>query len=78
MTGDTLMLRQIHPNFIQNGRVTSQAFRPTPKDESRLSVDNGDMITPEACWKRFTAQRNTPLLASWLFLIASVRTATYE
>ena len=56
MTGETLMLRQIHPHFIQNGKVTSQAFRPTPKDESQLSVDNGDMVQPEASWKRFAAE----------------------
>ncbi len=56
MNGETLLLRQIHPNFVQNGRVTSQAFRPSPKDESQLSVDNGNMVTPEASWKRFSAQ----------------------
>ena len=56
MTPDTLLLRQIHPAFVQNGRVTSQAFRPTPKDESQLSVDNGDLVTPQFSWARFTAQ----------------------
>lgn len=55
MTPDTLLLRQIHPNFVQDGRVTSQAFRPTPKDEFHLSVDNGDRLTAEAAWRRFTA-----------------------
>ena len=58
MTGETLLLRQIHPSFVQNGRVTSQAFRPTPKDENQLSVDNGDLISPEASWMRFSAQRD--------------------
>lgn len=58
MTGETLLLRQIHPSFVQNGKPSSQAFRPTPKDESRLSVDNGDMITPEASWKRFSERPN--------------------
>ena len=53
MTDETLLLRQIHPSFVQNGRVTSQAFRPTPKDQLQLSVDNGDRIAPEAAWKRF-------------------------
>lgn len=52
----TLLLRQIHPTFHQNGRVTSQAFRPTPKDENQLSVDNGDLISPEDSWNRFSAQ----------------------
>ena len=55
MTPDTLLLRQIHPGFIQGGRVTSQAFRPTPKDEFLLSVDNGDRVSAEASWQRFIA-----------------------
>lgn len=53
MTEATLLLRQIHPTFIQYGRVTSQAFRPTPKDEDQLSVDNGDMITAEEACRAF-------------------------
>lgn len=53
MNHDTLLLRQIHPSFVQDGRVTSQAFRPTPKDEHRLSVDNGDRVTAGAAWQRF-------------------------
>ena len=55
MTPDTLLLRQIHPAFVQAGRVTSQAFRPTPKDQSLLSVDNGSRISAAAAWQRFTA-----------------------
>lgn len=55
MTPDTLLLRQIHPSFIQDGRVTSQAFRPTPKDEFLLSVDDGDRVSAEASWQRFIA-----------------------
>lgn len=53
MTPDTLLLRQIHPSFVQDGRVTSQAFRPTPKDEFLLSVDDGDRVSAEASWQRF-------------------------
>ena len=58
MTPQTILLRQIHPTFIQAERVTSQAFRPTPKDESRLSVDDGDRISAEAAWQRFSHQPN--------------------
>ncbi|WP_447829512.1 hypothetical protein [Aeromonas salmonicida] len=54
MTPETLLLRQVHPSFIQDGRVTSQVFRPTPKDEQQLSVDNGDAVTPRDSWQRFT------------------------
>lgn len=50
----TLLLRQIHPSFIQEGRPTSQAFRPTPKDEKKLSVYDGDQIAPEPSWAHYT------------------------
>jgi len=54
MKDQTLLLRQIHPNFLQNGRVSSQAFRPTPKDEQRLSVYDGDQIDPEPAYRHYT------------------------
>jgi hypothetical protein len=56
VTEDTLLLRQVNPGFIQNNRPSSQVFRPTPKDEFKLSVYDGDMITPEQAWKRFTGE----------------------
>lgn len=55
MDPETLLLRQINPCFVQNGRLTSQAFRPTPKDENMLSVENGHKIEPSASWERFTS-----------------------
>lgn len=61
MKEGTLLLRQIHPAFVQNGRVSSQAFRPTPKDQSRLSVYNGDMIEALAAYEHYTG---TLMLAS--------------
>ena len=54
MTGATNLLRQIHQSFIQNGRVSSQAFRPTPKDSYLLSVYNGDDISPQDAFKHYT------------------------
>jgi hypothetical protein len=59
MQSDTLLLRQIHPGFIQNGRVTSQAFRPTPKDKKKLSVYDGDKIDPEAAYRHYTEELRT-------------------
>lgn len=55
MTEDTLLYRQINPSWIQLGRVTSQAFRPTPKDQALLSVYDGDQISAEGAWRHFTA-----------------------
>ena len=50
-----MLLSQVHPGFVQAGRVTSQAFRPTPKDDLLLSVDNGDRIRADTAWTRFTS-----------------------
>lgn len=60
MTGATLLLRQVHPSFVQAGRPSSQAFRPTPKDEGLLSVYDGDQIDGEAAWTHFTTVLNLP------------------
>jgi len=57
MTPETLLLRQINPSWIQNNRVTSQAFKPTPKDEKKLSVYDGDQIDAEASWRHFSGSQ---------------------
>jgi hypothetical protein len=54
MTDETLLLRQVNPSWVQHGRVTSQVFRPTPKDEKRLSVYDGDQISAAGAWHHFT------------------------
>lgn len=56
MTNQTLLWRQVHPSWVQEGRVTSQVFQPTPKDDYRLSVYDGDRITAEAAWSHYTEQ----------------------
>lgn len=54
MNDNTLLFRQVNPSFIQQGRVSSQAFRPTTKDNKKLSTYDGDQITPLGSWKHFT------------------------
>ncbi|MBC3272541.1 MULTISPECIES: hypothetical protein [Pseudomonas] len=46
MKESTHLLRQINPSFIQDGKITSQAFSPTPKDDKKLSCYDGDQIDP--------------------------------
>ena len=53
MTPDMLLFRQVNPNWVRAGRVTSQAFAPTKKDRKRLSVYDGDKITAEDAWKHY-------------------------
>lgn len=54
MNSDTILIRQIHPSFVQNGRVGSNAFCPTPKDDGKLSTYDGDMIDVESAWSHYT------------------------
>jgi hypothetical protein len=54
MTPDTLLHRQVNPSWVQDGRVTSQLFKPSPKDDGRLSVYDGDRISAPAAWAHFT------------------------
>ena len=58
MIDSTLVYRQIHPSFVQAGFPTSQAFRPTPKDESKLSVYDGDQITAENAFQHYINDLN--------------------
>ena len=55
MTDTTMLLRQIHPNFLVADQASSQAFRPTSKDDGKLSVYDGDKITPEKAWSHYTS-----------------------
>jgi hypothetical protein len=56
LQAETLLLRQVHPSFVQDGRPSSQAFRPTKKDDFKLSAYHGDMIEPEPSWKHYTTK----------------------
>lgn len=53
MTQATPLHRQINPSWIQLDRVTSQAFKPTAKDNKRLSVYDGDQIGAQAAWDHY-------------------------
>lgn len=54
MNDGTLLLRQVHPNFMKNGALTSQAFFPFPKDRGALSVYDGDQIDAHAAHEHYT------------------------
>ena len=58
MTGATLPVRQIHPNFVQDGFASSVAFRPNESDKGLMSSYDGDLITAEASWTHYTSVSN--------------------
>jgi hypothetical protein len=61
MTNDTLLLRQVHPSWIQGKAIsnlifTSQTFKPTPKDKGLLSLYSEEFFTPEESYEHFTGE----------------------
>jgi hypothetical protein len=54
MNESTFLHRQIHPDWVQESRATSQAFRPAQKDDNLLSVYNGELMTAERAWNHYT------------------------
>lgn len=56
MNDDTLLFRQVHPNFFPAGEVSSQAFIPFPKDDGRLSVYDGDQVSAEESYLHYVGQ----------------------
>ena len=56
MNRNTLLLRQVSPSWMHDGRPTRQTFIPTAKDKGYLSVYNGDMITAEDAWLHYTQE----------------------
>jgi len=54
MNPETTLLRQVHPDFIPDGQLTSQAFMPFPKDAGKPSVYDGDKISAAESHKHYT------------------------
>ncbi len=52
MDGNIILLRQVVSDWIVDGRLSSQAFRPFSGD--RLSTYDGDMISPEETYRHYT------------------------
>jgi len=52
--GEKIYLRQVHPNFVTNGKFTSVAFRPFPSDGGMLSTYNGEMISAQNSHSHYT------------------------
>ena len=46
--------RQVHPDWVQDGEFSSQAFKPTQKDEGKLSVYDGKQIKADDSFTHYT------------------------
>lgn len=55
MNDFTLLHRVVKPHWlVQNDVVSSQAFRPGPRDDNLMSVYDGDQISAKKAWQHYT------------------------
>ena len=75
MTDETLLLRQVHPDFIPSGQLTSQAFMPFPKDRGKPSVYDNDQISASEAHKHYTEVLGNASDSVWGVTCAEVEEA---
>lgn len=56
---DENLWRQVHPNWLSSGRLSSQAFRATTKDQGLLSVARGAKVSAHEAFDRHVGRGNT-------------------
>jgi hypothetical protein len=72
MKPETTLLRQVHPNFIQEGQLTSQAFVPSANDAGKLSVYDNDQISAAQSYQHYTAVMHNKSHGVWGVTCAEV------
>jgi hypothetical protein len=73
---DELLFRQVHPSFVRDGRPSSQAFRPTPKDAGKLSVARGSMTTARGAHELFVEGLGHRSAGTWGITVGECREQT--
>jgi len=67
---EELLHRQVHPAFIRDGRVGSQAFKPTLKDVGKLSVSRGAVASAQQAFMLYTQELKLPSAGAWSVTVA--------
>lgn len=70
-----VLLRQVHPSFLRDGRPSSQAWRPTKKDEGFLSVARGSLTNPQAAFEHHTQQKKLASAGTWAVTVGECQVA---
>ncbi len=56
-TSDELLMRQVHPSQITEGRPSSRCFTPTGTDKGHLSADRESLLTPKEAYERYLQRK---------------------
>ena len=74
---DEILFRQIHPNFLQEGVISSATFLPTAKDQDKLSVDRSSVTTAAASFNLYLGNGFASVAVCGLTVGSSVRKACH-
>jgi hypothetical protein len=72
------LYRQVHPTWVVDGVPSSQAFRPTKKDEGMLSIALGSRTTPEGAFLHHTQALKLGSAGSWAVTVAETKDARLD
>lgn len=75
------LYRQVHASWIQEGRVTSAAWKPTPKDGGLLSVSRAKRRSAAESFSHHTQTLGLPSAGVWAVTVhdcAKAGLAVYE
>ena len=67
-----LLWRHVHPSWVRDGEPTSQAFKPTPKDEGKLSVSRGSLTTAPKAFALHTESLGLDAVGMWAVSVGEV------
>lgn len=69
------LYRQVHPQWVVDGEPSSQAFKPTKKDEGMLSIALGSKTTAEEAFLHHTQVLQLASGGTWSVTVGEVATA---
>jgi hypothetical protein len=69
---EELLHRQVHPSWVDDGQPSSQAFRPTPKDEGMLSIACASLSTAAEAFEHHTQTLGLLSAGTWAVSVGEV------
>ena len=67
-----LLWRHVHPSWVRDGEPTSQAFKPMPKDDGKLSVSRGSLTTASDAFALHTESLGLNAVGTWAVSVGEV------
>jgi hypothetical protein len=71
-----VLLRSVHPSWVDQGKPTSLAFKPTGKDAGCLSVARSTVVTPQEHFDEFTGHLGLSSDGIWGVSVDEVQSAS--